>query len=87
MGVPAPITNFVGLFVTLTVTQRKYAIKSPFQSSREPHELEDWLEAQPQRFVMLGITCDSYGVLRSLLRSCVGYLTFFGTSKQLVAQP
>jgi hypothetical protein len=30
------------------------------QSGRDANELEDWLEAQPQRFLMLGITADSY---------------------------
>jgi hypothetical protein len=60
MGAPVATTNFVGLPVTLTWTQRKAAINSDFQSGREPRELEDWLEAQPQRFVLLGITNDSY---------------------------
>jgi hypothetical protein len=32
----------------------------PLQSRPFPRELEDWLEAQPQRFVLLGITVDSY---------------------------
>jgi hypothetical protein len=63
MGVPAPITNFVGLSVTLTETQRKAAINSKFQSGREPRDLEDWLEAQPQRFAMLGIIVDSYDTI------------------------
>jgi hypothetical protein len=31
MGVPAPTTNFVGLTVTLTETQRKVAINAPYQ--------------------------------------------------------
>jgi hypothetical protein len=60
MGVPAPKTNFASVSVTLTETQRKDAINSKFQSGREPRELEEWLEAQPQRFAMLGITIDSY---------------------------
>jgi hypothetical protein len=60
MGVPAPTTNFTCLPITLTETQRKAAISSKFQSGREPRELEDWLEAQPQRFVLLGISDDSY---------------------------
>jgi predicted phosphoadenosine phosphosulfate sulfurtransferase len=55
-----PTTNFVGLPVTLTETQRKAAINSKFQYGREPRELEDWLEAQPQRVVMLGVNADSY---------------------------
>jgi hypothetical protein len=41
MGVPAPKTNFVGLSITLTETQRKVAIDFPFQSGREPRDLED----------------------------------------------
>jgi hypothetical protein len=46
--------------VTLTETQRKAAITSPFQFGNNARELEDWLEAQPQRFLLLGITADSY---------------------------
>jgi glyceraldehyde-3-phosphate dehydrogenase/erythrose-4-phosphate dehydrogenase len=63
IGVPAPTINFVRLTVTLTETQRKAAINSPFQSYREARELEDWLEAQSQRFAMLGISADSYNVV------------------------
>jgi hypothetical protein len=64
MGVPRPLkSNFVGLSVTLSETQRKHANSSPFQSGREPCELEDMLEAQPQSFAMLGITDDSYDVV------------------------
>ena len=55
-----PTRNLAGLHVTLTETQRKAAINSPLQSGRDANELEDWLEAQPQRFLMLGITADSY---------------------------
>jgi hypothetical protein len=39
------------------------AINSKFQFGRDPRELEDWLEAQPQRFVLLGITANSYDVV------------------------
>jgi hypothetical protein len=46
--------------VTLTGTQRKATINSPFQSSENARNLENWLEAQPQRFLLLGITVDSY---------------------------
>jgi hypothetical protein len=46
--------------VTLTETQRKAAINSPLESGPDANELEDWLEAQPQRFLMLGITADTY---------------------------
>ena len=55
-----PTHNFAGLSVTLTETQRKAAITSPYQNGLVPNVLEDWLEAQPQRFIMLGITADSY---------------------------
>jgi hypothetical protein len=60
VGMPMPTRNLAGLSVTLTETQRKAAINSPLQSGRNANELEDWLEAQPQRFLMLGITADSY---------------------------
>jgi hypothetical protein len=41
----------------LSERQRFY---SKFMYGRDLRELEDWLEAQPQRFVLLGITNDSY---------------------------
>jgi hypothetical protein len=68
MGVPPHATNFDGLSVVLTETQRKVAINSRYHSSRDPRELEDWLEAQPQRFAMLGINADSYNVVVCVLR-------------------
>jgi hypothetical protein len=60
VGMPMPTRNLVGLHVTITETQHKAAINSPLQNDRIANELEDWLEAQPQRFLMLGITADSY---------------------------
>jgi hypothetical protein len=60
MGAPFPTTNFPGLSVTLTEAQRKAAINSKFQSGREPRELKDWIEAQPQRYVLFGINADFY---------------------------
>jgi hypothetical protein len=63
MGAPMPTTNFAGLPVTLTETHRKAAVNSPLQFDRFPRELEDWLEAHPQRFILLGITADSYDSL------------------------
>jgi ADP-ribose pyrophosphatase YjhB (NUDIX family) len=60
VGMPVPMRNLARLPVTLTETQRKAAINSPFQSGGNARELEDWLEAQPQRFLLLGITVDSY---------------------------
>jgi ADP-ribose pyrophosphatase YjhB (NUDIX family) len=60
VGMPMPTRNLAGLHVTLTETQRKAAINYPLQSGRDANELEYWLEAQPRRFLMLGITADSY---------------------------
>jgi hypothetical protein len=60
VGMPIPTRNLAGLPVTLTETQRKAAINSPFQCSSNARDLEDWLEAQPQRLLLLGITADSY---------------------------
>jgi hypothetical protein len=60
VGMPMPTRNVAGLYVTLTKTQRKAAINSPLQYGRAPNDLEDWLEGEPQRFLMLGITADSY---------------------------
>jgi hypothetical protein len=60
VGIPMPTTNLAGLPVTLTDTRRKAAVNFPFQSGKDPRELEDWLEAQLHRFLLLGITDDSY---------------------------
>jgi ADP-ribose pyrophosphatase YjhB (NUDIX family) len=60
VGTPMPTTNLAGLPVTLTETQRKAVVNSPFQSSADASNLKDWVEAQPQRFLLLGITADSY---------------------------
>jgi hypothetical protein len=46
--------------VTLTETQRKATINSPYQFGGNARDLEDGLEAQPQRFLLFGITADSY---------------------------
>jgi 8-oxo-dGTP pyrophosphatase MutT (NUDIX family) len=59
VGTPMPTRNLAGLSVTLTETQRKAAINSPYQSGGNARDLEDLLEAQPQRFLLLGITADS----------------------------
>jgi hypothetical protein len=58
-----PTTNIAGLPVTLTETQRKAAVNSPYHSCKDARELEDWLEAQPQRFLLLGITAGSYDLV------------------------
>jgi hypothetical protein len=60
MGVPALTTNFVGFNVTFTETLRKAAINALYRSCQDARMLEEWLQMQPQRFVMLGIYADSY---------------------------
>jgi hypothetical protein len=80
MRVPAPTTNFLGLSVTLTETQRKVVINSPCQLRQDARTLEDWLEMQPQRFIMLGINADSY-----IERCCLGSVSIFSTLEELVA--
>jgi 8-oxo-dGTP pyrophosphatase MutT (NUDIX family) len=74
VGMPMPTRKLVGLPVTLAETQRKAAINSPFQSGGNPRELEDWLEAQPQRFLLLGITADSYDSVIWITSQFSGYL-------------
>jgi uncharacterized membrane protein YgcG len=71
---PMPTHNLAGLHVTLTETQRKAAINSTYQSGRVANELEDWLEAQPQRFLMLGITPDSYDSVIWVTSQFAGHL-------------
>jgi hypothetical protein len=48
MGAHVSTTNFDGLLVALNETQCKVATNYKFQFGREPRELEDRLEAQPQ---------------------------------------
>jgi ADP-ribose pyrophosphatase YjhB (NUDIX family) len=60
VGMPIPTTNLVGLLVTLTETKRKATANLPFQYGADARDLEDWFEAQPRRFLLLGITADSY---------------------------
>jgi hypothetical protein len=71
VGTPMPTRNLVGLLVTLTETQRKATINSPFQSGENARNLENWLEAQPQRFLSIGITVirmtQLFGLLHSFL--------------------
>jgi hypothetical protein len=74
VGMPMPTRNLVGLPMTLTETQRKEAINSPFQSGGNAGELEDWLEAQPQRFLLLGITDDSYDSVIGVTSQFSGHL-------------
>jgi hypothetical protein len=74
VGTPMPTTNLAGLHVTLTETHRKAAVNLPFQSGKYAREQEDWLEAQPQRFLLLGITADSYDSVIWVTSQLVGHL-------------
>jgi hypothetical protein len=60
MGVPALTTNFPCLSGTFIKTQRKAEISSPYQACQDARTLEEWLQMQPQRFFMHGISADSY---------------------------
>jgi hypothetical protein len=51
------------LTVILIETGRKAAINSCYPSARDARELEDYLEAQLQRFAMVRINVDSYNVI------------------------
>jgi hypothetical protein len=64
MGFPVPTTDFVGLAVTMTWTQRKGAVNTlTCQANTHARTLEDGLNMQPQRFVMLGINTNSYNAV------------------------
>jgi hypothetical protein len=81
-----PTRNLVGLPVTLTETQRKAAINSPFQSGDNARNLEDWLEAQPQRFLLQGITADLYDSVILVTSQFSGHLNGWWLNR-LVAIP
>jgi hypothetical protein len=55
IGVLVPLTNFAGLSVTPTETQRKAAINYTYQFGQDARKFEGWLEMYLRRFVMLGI--------------------------------
>jgi hypothetical protein len=80
-----PTRNLVGLLVTLTGTQRKAAINSPFKSGSNARNLEDWLEAQPQRFLLLGITADSYDSIIWVTSQFYGYLNGWWLNRKVQA--
>jgi hypothetical protein len=85
MGIPMPTTNLVGLPVTLTETRRKVAVNSPFQSGKAPREMEDWREAQPQRFLLLGITADSYDSVIWITSEFSGHLNGWWLNRKVQA--
>jgi hypothetical protein len=85
VGMPIPTTNLAGLYVTLTETQRKAAVNSPFQSGADARDLEDWLEAQPQRFLFLGITADYYDSLIWVTSQFSGHLNGWWLNRKIQA--
>jgi hypothetical protein len=80
-----PTTNLAGLHVTLTETQRKATINSPFQSGENARDLEDWLEAQPRRFLLLGIRADSYDSVIMVTSQFSGHLTGWWLNRKVQA--
>jgi hypothetical protein len=80
-----PTTSLAGLHVTLTKTQRKAAVNSPFQFGKNARELEDWLEAQPQRCLLLGITADSYGSIIWVTSQFSGHLNGWWLNRKVQA--
>jgi hypothetical protein len=85
VGTPMPTSNLAGLPVTLTETQRKAAINSPFQSGDNARNLEDWLEAQPQHFLLLGITADSYDSVIWVTSQFSGHLSGWWLNRKVQA--
>jgi hypothetical protein len=71
--------------VTLTETQLKAAVNSPFQYGKDAREPEDWLEAQPQRFFVLGITADSYNSVIWVTSQFSGHLNGLWLNRKLQA--
>ena len=71
--------------MTLAETQRKVAINSPFQSGENALNLEDWLEAQPQRFLLLGITADSYDSVIWVTSQFSGHLNGWWLNRKVQA--
>jgi hypothetical protein len=80
-----PTTNLVGPHVTLTETKRKAAVYSPFQSGKDARELKDLLEAQPQRFLLLGITADSYDSVIWVTSQFSGHLNGWWLNRKVQA--
>jgi 8-oxo-dGTP pyrophosphatase MutT (NUDIX family) len=85
VGAPMPTRNLDGLHVTLTETQRKAAINSPFLNGSDARDLEDWLEAQPRRFLLLGITADSYDTVIWVTSQFVGHLNGLWLNRKVQA--
>jgi hypothetical protein len=85
VGTPMPMRNLAGLPVTLTETRRKASINSPFQSGENARNLEDWLEAQPQRFLLLGITADSYDSVIWITSQFSGHLNGWWLNRKVQA--
>jgi hypothetical protein len=85
VGTPMPTTNLACLLVTLTETQRKAAINSPFKSGENARKLEDWLEAQPRRFLLLGITADSYDLIIWVTSQFSGHLNGWWLNRKVQA--
>jgi hypothetical protein len=71
--------------VTLTETRRKAVVNSPFQSGADARALLDWLETQPQRFLLLGITADSYDLFIWVTSQFSGHLNGWWLNRKVQA--
>jgi hypothetical protein len=85
VGMPMPKRNLAGLPVNLMETQRKAAINSPFETGSDSRDLEDWLEAQPQRFLLLGITANSYDSVIWVTSQFAGHLNGWWLNRKVQA--
>jgi hypothetical protein len=66
-------------------TQRKAATNSPFQFCNNARDLEDWLEVQPQRFLLLGITASSYDSIIWVTSQFSGHLNGWWLNRKVQA--
>jgi hypothetical protein len=62
MRVSPLATNFDGLPIFLTENQRK-VVRAPRPDGTNPRDLEDLLEFQPQRFLLLGLDPDTFNAV------------------------
>jgi hypothetical protein len=63
MPVPPPTAIFGGHLAAVAENQRKEAVQGPRQDGTNPRDFEDWLEFQPQRFLMLGLDPVTYSAV------------------------
>jgi hypothetical protein len=60
-------------------------VNSPFQSGADAHDLENWLEAQPHRFLLLRITADSHDSVIRVTSQFFGHLKGWWLNRKVQA--